>query len=189
MKKTLTVTPECLGEAVETTTEIGIKVAGAAADALTPYLPLIGLATTFIGEIINIYQQAEYNKNIVSALYDRAKSAELAVDTLQRRKKLREKDLKNQEWYNAFNRFVDNLEEIKTFVKEVSSLHGYKKYLKSSLVKEKFDQLTNDYDNIMKDLHFTMVVSNEEQRLYDNECLMEDIAEMSKVSYIDIFFF
>jgi len=102
---------------------------------------------------------------------------------------LREKDLKNQEWYNAFNRFVDNLEEIKTFVKEVSSLHGYKKYLKSSLVKEKFDQLTNDYDNIMKDLHFTMVVSNEEQRLYDNECLMEDIAEMSKVSYIDIFFF
>src|SRR5688572_7106196 len=101
-----------------------LQVVGAAADAITPFIPLIGAATSVINEIITIYQQAEYNKKIVSALYDRTKLAEFAVDTLQRRKKMHEKDFKNQEWYDAFNRFVYVLKEIRNFAREVSTLRG-----------------------------------------------------------------
>ena len=39
----------------------------------------------------------------------------------------------------------------------------------------------------MKDLNFTLAVSNEEQRRYDNECLMDDVAEMREVSFLKIF--
>ncbi|CAG8505821.1 12566_t:CDS:2 [Funneliformis caledonium] len=157
-----------------------LQCIGTAADAITPFIPLIGAATTIISDIIIIYQQAAYNKKIVSALYDRTRYAELAIETLQRRKKLHEKDFRSQEWYDAFNRFVDVLKEIRTFAKEVSCLRGYKKYFKSFTVKERFEALTNSYDVVMKDLNFTMAVANEEQRRYDNECLMDDVSEMSK---------
>src|SRR6266540_5083684 len=188
-KQSIATTPEILAGAVEVTKSVvaasemlniakgTLQVVGAVADSITPFLPLIGAATTIISEIISIYQQAEYNRKIVSALYDRTKLAEFAIDTLQRRKKLHEKDFKDQEWYNAFNRFVYVLKEIRNFAKEVSTLRGYQKCFKSHTVKERFESLTKDYDNVMKDLNFTLAIANDEQRRYDNECLMEDIAE------------
>ncbi|CAG8660901.1 10318_t:CDS:1, partial [Rhizophagus irregularis] len=59
-------------------------------DPIIPFIPLIGAVTTIINEVISIYQHTEYNKKIISALYDRTKLAEYAVDTLQRRKKFYE---------------------------------------------------------------------------------------------------
>jgi hypothetical protein len=158
-----------------------LQMVGNAADAFAPFIPLVGAATTLISEIIGIYQQAQYNKKIITALYDRAKLAEYAVETLQRRKKLNENKFKNQEWYNAFNRFVDVLKEIKSFAKEISTVRGYQKYLKSFTIKDKFEELTENYDIVMKDLSFTIAISNDEQRRFDHECLMEDVAEMKQV--------
>ncbi|CAB4392279.1 unnamed protein product [Rhizophagus irregularis] len=187
---TLSATPEILNGTIEVTksvVELGSKldiakgalqVVGNAADSITPFIPLIGLATTIINEVISIYQQAEYNKKIISALYDRTKLAEYAVDTLQRRKKFYESNFKRQDWYDAFNRFVDVLKDIRNFAKEISTIRGYQKYLKSYSIKDKFEELSVKYDTVMKDLNFTLAVSNEEQRRYDNECLMDDVAEM-----------
>ncbi|CAG8577694.1 12740_t:CDS:2 [Funneliformis caledonium] len=184
-------TPEVLNGAIEVAQSAAIvidkldmaqgaiKFVGNIADTMGPFLPLIGTATMIISEMITIYKEAKSNKNIVSALYDRTRLAEFAIDTLQRRRKLLGKDFKNQEWYKAFNRFVYVLEEIKIFSKEVSTLHGCKKYFKTNSVKERFETLTNDYDQVMKDLNFTMAIANEEQRRYDNECLKEDMSEMN----------
>src|SRR5688572_23775177 len=139
LKSAIEATPHVLSGTVEVTksvVEIGdglnivkgaLQTVGNAADAFAPFIPLVGAATAFISEIINVYQQAQYNKKIISALYDRAKLAEYAVDTLQRRKKINESKFKNQEWYNAFNRFVDVLKEIKNFSKEISTIRGYQK--------------------------------------------------------------
>ncbi|CAB4412875.1 unnamed protein product [Rhizophagus irregularis] len=149
-------------------------------DPIIPFIPLIGAATTIINEVISIYQHTEYNKKIISALYDRTKLAEYAVDTLQRRKKFYESNFKRQDWYDAFNRFVDVLKDIKNFAKEISTIRGYQKYLKSYSFKDKFEELSVKYDTVMKDLNFILTFSNEEQRRYDNECLMDDIAEMKE---------
>ncbi|CAB5344944.1 unnamed protein product [Rhizophagus irregularis] len=149
-------------------------------DPIIPFIPLIGAVTTIINEVISIYQHTEYNKKIISALYDRTKLAEYAVDTLQRRKKFYESNFKRQDWYDAFNRFVDVLKDIKNFAKEISTIRGYQKYLKSYSFKDKFEELSVKYDTVMKDLNFILTFSNEEQRRYDNECLMDDIAEMKE---------
>ncbi|CAB4483702.1 unnamed protein product [Rhizophagus irregularis] len=149
-------------------------------DPIIPFIPLIGAVTTIINEVISIYQHTEYNKKIISALYDRTKLAEYAVDTLQRRKKFYESNFKRQDWYDAFNRFVDVLKDIKNFAKEISTIRGYQKYLKSYSFKDKFEELSVKYDTVMKDLNFILTFSNEEQRRYDNECLMDDVAEMKE---------
>lgn len=158
------------------------QVISNAAEAITPFIPLIGAATKLISDIIAIYNQAECNRRIISALYNRAKLAEYAVETLQQRKKLHEEDFKNQEWYDAFNRFVDILKEIRNFSKELSSIRGYQKYFKCYSIKDRFEEIANDYDNVMKALNFTMAVADEEQRRYDNECLMDEVAGMKNVS-------
>ncbi|CAI2167501.1 17534_t:CDS:2 [Funneliformis geosporum] len=186
-------TPEVLNRAVEVTQSVvnvgeqlgvakgALKVAGSITDAITPFLPLISSATSIIGEMMIIYKQAECNENIVGALYYRTKQAEFAIETLRRRKKI-QNEVNGQSWYKAFNRFVYVLSEIRNFAKKVASTHGFKKYFESYSIKDKFEQLTNDYDLVMKELNFTMVIANEEQRRYDSECIREDIGEMS--SYI-----
>ncbi|CAB5342253.1 unnamed protein product [Rhizophagus irregularis] len=155
-------------------------VAGATGEAIVPYLPLIKVATDLISKIINIYETAEYNKNICETLVNRVKLTENAIDTLKRRKKKNEDKLRDDGYYKAFNRFIYVLREIKEFAADITNIHGFRKYTKAYFVKENFQKLTNDYDVAMRDLHFTIAVANEEQRKIDEEALKEDLAEMSK---------
>ncbi|CAG8677922.1 8075_t:CDS:2, partial [Racocetra fulgida] len=52
----------------------------------TYYTPIIATISGLIKEIIKIYEKAQFNKKICNSLLDRAKSAEAAMNTLQRRK-------------------------------------------------------------------------------------------------------
>jgi hypothetical protein len=160
--------------------EITIKIAGATGEAIGPYIPLIKVATDLISKIIDIYETAEYNKNICETLVDRVKLTEHAIDTLKRRKQKNEDKLRDDEYYKAFNRFIYVLREIKEFAADITNIQGFRKYTKAYFVKENFQKLTDDYDVAMRDLHFTIAVANEEQRKLDEEALKEDLAEMSK---------
>jgi hypothetical protein len=160
--------------------EEAIKIIKAAGEAIGPYLPLIKEATDLISKIIDIYKTAEYNKNICETLVGRVKLTENAIDTLKRRKQRNEDKLNDDEYYKAFNRLTYILKEIKEFAADITNIHGFRKYTKAHLVKEKFQKLTSDYDVIMKDLHFTMAVANEDQKKIDEAALQEDLDEMSK---------
>ncbi|EXX69763.1 uncharacterized protein OCT59_028463 [Rhizophagus irregularis] len=149
-------------------------------EAISPYLPLITVATGLISEIIDIYETAEYNRKICDVLVERMILANNAINTLQSRKQKNESKFRNEEYYKAFNRFIYVLKEIKEFVSDISNIQGIKKYAKAYKIKNKFDKLTNDYDNAMKDLNFTMAVASEEQRRIDDAALKEDLDEMSK---------
>ncbi|EXX53753.1 uncharacterized protein OCT59_028458 [Rhizophagus irregularis] len=160
--------------------EVTIKIAGATGEAIGPYLPLIKVAIDLIIKIIDIYETAEYNKNICETLVNRVKLTETAINTLQRRKQKNEDKLRDEGYYKAFNRFIYVLTEIKEFAAEITNIHGFRKYTRAYFVKENFHKLTNDYDIAMKDLHFTIAIANEEQRKIDEEALKEDLAEMAK---------
>src|SRR6266496_6813432 len=103
-------------EALQVSVQVG--------EAITPFIPLIGLAASAIVEIINIYQTAQYNKRICNSLLDRARLSEIAIDQLVRRRNENEKNFKSQTWYNAFDRFVRILGKIKTFGEKVAQLRG-----------------------------------------------------------------
>ncbi|CAB4373871.1 unnamed protein product [Rhizophagus irregularis] len=149
-------------------------------DVMTPYNPLIQTATNLIKNIVDIYEMAEYNKKICNVLIERVELTRVSIELLQIRKLKREKELRNESYYNAFCKFIYVLEKIKEYAKDISKIHVFRKYAKANSVKEKFIKLTEEYDNIMKDLHFTMAIDSEERRKSDEEALSEDLAEFDK---------
>ena len=90
-------------------------------------------------------------KKICNLLLDRARLAEIAIDSLIRKRKENEQNFKDQVWYDAFSRFVDVLDKLKDFAKEISKL--------KKSIKERFDELTKEFDDIMYDLNFTMAIA------------------------------
>ncbi|EXX79299.1 hypothetical protein RirG_006970 [Rhizophagus irregularis DAOM 197198w] len=146
-------------------------------NAIKPYMPLINTVTNLISQIIKIYETAQYNKKICKALLVRAEAAEFAVNILQRRQDENEALFLQQAFYKSFVKFKEILQKIKDFAGDVTNLHGFRKYLKSTAIKGKFTELIDDYDTAMKDLSFTMIISSDEQKKIDNVSLEEDIAE------------
>ncbi|CAB4410187.1 unnamed protein product [Rhizophagus irregularis] len=153
---------------------------GTVGEAIKPFVPLIAVVTTVISEIITIYEDAQYNKKICNALMDRVQTAESAIKTLNRRKQENEKNFLSKEYYKAFVKFTDVMKKIKDFIRDISQLQGYKKFIHASSIKDKFNHLVDEFDTVMSDLHFTLTVANEVQREIDQKALADDIAEMTK---------
>ncbi|KAF0515994.1 kinase-like protein [Gigaspora margarita] len=97
-----------------------LNVLGMVGESVKPYVPLIAVVTSLIGEIVTIYKNAQYNKKI------------------SRRRKENEENFRKQVYYDDFVRFKNALEKIKNFASEVTQLRSYRKYLNANHVKEKF---------------------------------------------------
>ncbi len=54
----------------------------------------------------------------------------------------------------AFVKFINVMKRIKGFIRNVSKLQGYKRFLQSSSIKDKFNDLVNSFEIIIKDLNF-----------------------------------
>ncbi|CAG8574921.1 8807_t:CDS:2 [Ambispora gerdemannii] len=153
----------------------GIGVAG---EAVMPFIPLLAAVTLVIDEIVKTYEAAQYNKKICNALMDRVEAAQLAVKALQRRQKENEKKFRNQAYYESFNRFLQVLKKIKKFIQDVSQLQGYRKFTQANSVKDKFNGLITEFEQVGRDLNLAITIATEEQRRIDREALEEDIAGM-----------
>ncbi|CAB4488061.1 unnamed protein product [Rhizophagus irregularis] len=147
---------------------------------MKPFIPLFKEAAISITIIFHIYQLSQYNKRICNSLLDRAKLAEFVIDQLIRRRKENIKNFKNFTWYKSFERLIEILTKIKTFAEKISQLHEIKKFLKVKNIKERFEILINEYDNVMMDLNFTMAITNEQQRKIDHENLKDDLSEIKE---------
>ncbi|CAG8616229.1 25467_t:CDS:1, partial [Racocetra persica] len=158
----------------------GLLLIDAIGNAVESFFPLLKTAATVISEIYKAYDNAKYNLNICNSLMDRINIAEAVVKTLERRKDMDENNFQEPEYYKAFLRFIEILNKIKVLINEVSSLQGYKKFLNSTIIKSRFIDITNDFEASMQELHFTLYVSNEEQRSIDQKNLEGDIKDMSK---------
>ncbi|KAF0558605.1 kinase-like protein [Gigaspora margarita] len=167
-------------EEVSKISDCATNLVGGIGETIKPFLPMIATISVLIKEIIEIYEKAQFNKKICNSLLDRAKSAEAAMNTLQRRKQENEEKFRSQAYYNSFMKFKNVLEKIKNFAGEVTQIRGISKYLDASNIKDKFLELTRDYDQCMQDLHFTFVIAQDEQRRYDQESLESDLEEMSE---------
>ncbi|CAG8566538.1 35818_t:CDS:2, partial [Racocetra persica] len=161
-------------------TQEALKVINVAAN-VTPFGSLISGITDLISDIIKFYNTAQCNKKICSALLDRAQSAELALKSLNKKKQENEENFRKKEYYHAFLRFEMVLQQIKDFAIDVTQLQGFEKIFKANLVSEKFTQLTNDFDRVIKDLNFTMAISSDEQRINDQKNLKDNLDEMKKL--------
>src|SRR6185312_972770 len=94
------------------------------AECIAPFIPLISTVTDVVQDIISMYQEAEHNKRICSALFDRAALAETAVKSLQLKARDYETELQSPEFFKNFKKFVDTIKKIRVFVKEIYQLSG-----------------------------------------------------------------
>lgn len=167
-------------------TKSGLNVARS---AISPIFPTIEVVLAIIEETIKICEAAQHNAKICGAIMDRVQRSESAVKILSRR--LNDKKYISNSYYHSFLHFKNIMEKIKQFVKDVSDLQGIKRYASALKVQSKFMDLTGELDRSMQDLSFNLLVSNEDQRRYDEISLREDINDLAQVINYEIitFFF
>ncbi|CAH1763401.1 13644_t:CDS:2 [Entrophospora sp. SA101] len=157
-----------------------IGTVGAIGEAAMPYLPLISSVLTLTAKIVKAYDNAQYNKKSCAALIQRVQSAEVAVKVLDRRKQENQENFHQQTYYINFERFITILGDIEAFMTDFTRLSQYKKFISNNVIKERFIGLINDFDRVVHDLGFTMIIASDEDRKKEIEVLNNDIAEMSK---------
>ncbi|CAG8554977.1 6369_t:CDS:2, partial [Racocetra persica] len=179
VKVTIETAPEYLDKIMNAINSVKsnsvIRIIG---ETLKPMIPMLESALALIDEITQIFEKAQCNKNICRILKDRIIAAEAVIKLLQQRIEKGEK--LDKVYQQTFLRFKNSLENIKNYTEEVSQIQGIKRYLNVHEIKDKFIQLTSEYDTCIKDLNFTMNVSYEEQRRIDQKCLETDINLMKE---------
>lgn len=158
----------------------GLKSLVIAGETVKPFLPLFDEALSIVDEIVQIYEDAQYNRKSCITLIDRVENAKTAVKALSRRKEENEEKFREEDYFLSFTKFIDTLRRIKSFVKEVSSLSKFRNFVQAKEIKEKFQILIEDFDSDVSLLKLAMIISNEEQRKKDTEILEEDLAGMTK---------
>ncbi|KAF0485901.1 kinase-like protein [Gigaspora margarita] len=142
----------------------GNKFFDTTADILSVYITVIGSVKLLVEEIYHIYENAECNKEFCLIMVDRVKTEEFSMEKIIRNIEKKKEDFLDKSYYLAFERFINNLTQIKEYIKSVSKLKGYNRFLHAIDVKNKFDQLRNDFDGCMADLNFVIDDSNEIDR-------------------------
>nr|CAG8493054.1 5567_t:CDS:2 [Entrophospora candida] len=97
-------------------------------EAFKPFASLITTANAVINQIVDIFENAEYNKKICNVFLVRVDVATIHIKNLERRKEENEYLFRDVDYYKHFVRFTTILTEIKTFLNDITHLPGYNKY-------------------------------------------------------------
>ncbi|CAG8803387.1 40862_t:CDS:2 [Gigaspora margarita] len=149
-----------------------------AAEILGAYTPIISSVATLVKEIDQIFENSECNKKICLLMVERVQTTEFAMKKMMRRKDENEKFFLSKSYYLAFLRFENILKRIKDYTLLVSNLKGYRTLISAKKIKDQYIQLTNEYDDCMKDLHFSIAIANEEERKAEAEQVEESLKEI-----------
>ncbi|CAG8516422.1 12254_t:CDS:2 [Gigaspora rosea] len=149
-------------------------------DAITPFVPLFNMVTNILNQMLQIYDNAKCNEKICAALLERVEIAQTAVKSLQRKYQANEKKFRNQDYYYAWVRFVNVLENIRKFAKEVTQLTYFQKFINANAVKDAFEKNIKEFEEVCSDLNFTMALYNAEQREAEAQNVAEDLEILKK---------
>ncbi|CAJ0769612.1 23051_t:CDS:2 [Entrophospora sp. SA101] len=147
--------------------------------AFKPFAPLISTSNAMINQIINIFENAEYNKKICNVFLDRVDVAKIHIKNLERRKEENEHIFRDDDYHKHFERFTTILLKIKEFLSDITH-PGYNKYNSAKNFEKIFEDLTQDIDTVMGDLKFT-TIAPEEQKKIDQQSLKESYETMKEV--------
>ncbi|KAF0537275.1 kinase-like protein [Gigaspora margarita] len=153
----------------------------AAADILTVYSPVIGAVNVLVDEICKISENAVCFKEICRIMADRVKAAEYSIDKIIRNIERKKEDFLDKSYYLTFERFKNNLTQIKEFCKNVSKLKAEQRFLHATDVKKKFEQLRDDLDRCIVDLNFAFDVSNAIDRAEESQRVDTSLNEVKEL--------
>ncbi|CAB4412863.1 unnamed protein product [Rhizophagus irregularis] len=156
------------------------KTAGDITEAITPFLPLVELVGTLTKEIVEAYDNVQYNKKACSAIVNRVEAAEFSIKALMRQKEENLKNFKDQNYYQTFVRFTNCLKQIKKLFEDISQLPKFKKSVSSATIKERFKENIEEFNNCSNDLNLAISIALHDQLNKDLEILRDDMIEMNE---------
>ncbi|CAG8852505.1 42615_t:CDS:2, partial [Gigaspora margarita] len=124
-------------------------------DVLAYYSPLMTSVKYSVNEMSKIHENAECNKEICSIKMRLVKIAESEMNLMMLNMDNNMKNFIKSSYYLSFKRFKIIISNIKEYVKNISTLRGYKKYINAKEVKSKFVMLINEYNKCIENLQFT----------------------------------
>ncbi|EXX56325.1 uncharacterized protein OCT59_023059 [Rhizophagus irregularis] len=164
---------------------IAFEITDTVSSVIVPFskfIPLVAEVTNILDQIVELYHSAEHNKRICGALIDRVSAAEAAVRNLKIRRD-QNKSFFNQKNLILLQRLVNNINQIKKFVGEVSQLKGLSKYVQAKSIEKNFKELCRDFDSNVATLNFAITVDSRNQAENDKKALRQDIDDLGK--YLD----
>ncbi|GBB84101.1 hypothetical protein RclHR1_10730004 [Rhizophagus clarus] len=165
-----------IGSAAQTT----FKLVGNVADAVTPFLPLAQLVAALTKEIVDAYDNVQYNKKTCGSLVNRVEAAETAIKALMRQKEQNLENFQNQNYYNNFVRFTNCLKQIKKLFDDISQLSKLKKFTSSATIRDRLEENIKEFNSCSNDLNLAISIATQEQLNKDLEILHDDMVEMDK---------
>ncbi|CAG8802585.1 15704_t:CDS:2 [Gigaspora margarita] len=155
-------------------------IADTATEILAVYFPIVSTISTITKRIYDTYHDAECNKQICEVLAKRVKNAEGLIDKIIKDIGGNQEKFRQRSYYLAFKHYENTLKNIEEFTEKVSKYKGFIKYFTSKVTKERLKSLTEDYDTCMRDLHFTMYVTNEQDRKEEAQMIEESLNDTLK---------
>ncbi|CAB5209095.1 unnamed protein product [Rhizophagus irregularis] len=150
------------------------------AEAVAPFLPLAALVATLTKEIVEAYENVQYNKKTCSALVNRVEAAETSIKALMRQKEENLKNFRDQNYYKTFIRFTNCLKQIKKLFDDISQLPKFKKFVSSASIRERFEKSIKEFNSCSNDLNLAISIATQDQLNKDLIILHDDMIEMNK---------
>jgi hypothetical protein len=164
---------------------IALEITGAVANVTVPFskfIPLVTEVASILDQIVELYHSAEHNKRICGVLIDRVSAAEALVRNLKIRRD-QNKDFFNQKNLILLQRLVNNIQQIKRFVGEISQLKGLSKNVQARSIEKNFKKLCRDFDSNVATLGFSIIADSRIQAENDKKVLRQDMDDLGK--YLD----
>ncbi|GBC28758.2 kinase-like domain-containing protein [Rhizophagus irregularis DAOM 181602=DAOM 197198] len=151
------------------------------------FLSLIEEMNKLYNDIVEIHENAQYNKNTCETMLERVRIAITAIGNL----KIRNLEFFSKKNFNNFHNLVAVISEMRHFLADISQ--GSKKYVQAKDINEKFINLIDEFETAIRLLQFHLIIyfaarDNDDE----NERIRADIEEewiKKKIEDADILYF
>ncbi|CAG8713468.1 13983_t:CDS:2 [Gigaspora margarita] len=159
--------------------ENALEIAETVATA-SKFIPLLREIAEFAGGLIELYQNAKYNRRICGVLMIRIQSALASIKSLE----IYANDFpestdfftpKNNALLRNFQLVMKKIEE---FIKKIQNINNYRLFFQANSIKQEFEELTKEFDDYMTSLNFKMIVDMKQQSKRDLESINKDTNDM-----------
>ncbi|CAG8652457.1 9369_t:CDS:2, partial [Ambispora leptoticha] len=147
---------------------------------ITQFLPLIRDIKQKVEKISRRCQIAEHHRRICSALLDRALIADDAVRYYESRQHEDEEFWKSKHNYSCVQRLAEAVEQIEDFIRNVSQLRRYRRFIKKNNIQFTFQHLSTEIDAALRDLNIISSNADQFQIGQDLKVVEDDLNDMSR---------
>ncbi|CAI2164741.1 7886_t:CDS:2 [Funneliformis geosporum] len=147
------------------------------AQSFEEFCPIIKIFLSLGNEIVTLYEKAEHNKQLCSALLQRCNCAIAAVKDLNIRKTENMKFFSRQENLSIFKDFIKCIKKIRNFIKDISQLNKLQRFIHTSEINDSFNKITKEFDGYMYSLNFSFTMQSRDELA----TIQQDVSQMKDI--------